>query len=188
MISSSFVGYSTTVTQRRADHARNLDKHRESRRRTAGGGPPPHSRGWLEEARRFLDPTLNSRAESWTRSAAVRYLHEEFLGRFRGELPSWTSFTPSWHRTCPSGSGVRAPGSPGYVSRSTGSATPVAPRPKWPRSSRPPGAACPLVRGDPGRCRRRSPTGRADRGGSRVPCASRANPPLTSASRHWLVI
>jgi hypothetical protein len=46
----------------------------------------PIHRRWLEEARRFLDPTLNPRAESWTRSAAVRYLHGEFLDRFRWEL------------------------------------------------------------------------------------------------------
>jgi hypothetical protein len=46
---------------------------------------PIHKR-WLEEARRFLDPTLSPRAESWTCSAAVRYLHEEFLNRFRWEL------------------------------------------------------------------------------------------------------
>jgi hypothetical protein len=46
---------------------------------------PSHKR-WLEDARRFLDPTLNPRAESWPPSAVVRYLHEEFLDRFRWEL------------------------------------------------------------------------------------------------------
>ena len=46
----------------------------------------PIHKGWIEEARRFLDPTLNPRAESRSRSAAVRYLHEEFLDRFRWEL------------------------------------------------------------------------------------------------------
>ena len=42
--------------------------------------------GWLEEAHRFLDPALNPRAEFWTRWAAVRYLNDEFLARFRWEL------------------------------------------------------------------------------------------------------
>ena len=46
---------------------------------------PIHKR-WLKEARRFLDPPLSPRAESGSRSAAIRYLHDEFLERFRWEL------------------------------------------------------------------------------------------------------
>ncbi len=41
---------------------------------------------WLEDAHRFLDPALNPSAEFWTRWAAVRYLNDEFLDRFRWEL------------------------------------------------------------------------------------------------------
>ena len=46
---------------------------------------PTHA-AWLKEAHRFLDPALNIPAESWTRWAAVRYLNDEFLDRFRWEL------------------------------------------------------------------------------------------------------
>ena len=45
----------------------------------------PIHEGWLEDARRHLDPTLTTGAEFWTRWAAVRYLNDEFLDRFDWE-------------------------------------------------------------------------------------------------------
>lgn len=54
----------------------------------------PIHEGWLEEARRFLDPALDPRADFWTRWAAVRYLNDEFLGRFRWELALVDEFHP----------------------------------------------------------------------------------------------
>ena len=45
----------------------------------------PIHEGWLEDARRYLDPALNPGAEFWTRWAAVRYLNDEFLDQFEWE-------------------------------------------------------------------------------------------------------
>jgi hypothetical protein len=45
----------------------------------------PVHEGWLEDARQYLDPARNPGAEFWTRWAAVRYLNDEFLGRFEWE-------------------------------------------------------------------------------------------------------
>lgn len=45
----------------------------------------PIHEGWLADARRYLDPALEPGAEFWTRWAAVRYLNDEFLDRFRWE-------------------------------------------------------------------------------------------------------
>jgi hypothetical protein len=45
----------------------------------------PIHEGWLEDARRHLDPALSPSAEFWSRWSAVRYLNDEFLGRFEWE-------------------------------------------------------------------------------------------------------
>jgi hypothetical protein len=37
---------------------------------------------WVQEARRFLDPAMESAADFWTRWAAVRYLDDEFRDRY----------------------------------------------------------------------------------------------------------
>lgn len=41
--------------------------------------------GWLDDARRHLDPTLGPDAEFWTCWAAVRYLNDEFLDQLEWE-------------------------------------------------------------------------------------------------------
>jgi hypothetical protein len=40
---------------------------------------------WVEETRRFLDPAIEPDADFWTRWAAVRYLSDDFRGRYRRE-------------------------------------------------------------------------------------------------------
>lgn len=45
----------------------------------------PIHEGWLEDARRHLEPVLDSGAEFWNRWAAVRYLNDAFLDRFEWE-------------------------------------------------------------------------------------------------------
>ena len=54
-----------------------------------GAALRPIHEGWFEDVRQYLDPALNPGAEFWTRWAAVRYLNDEFLDRFRWER-SWT--------------------------------------------------------------------------------------------------
>jgi hypothetical protein len=45
----------------------------------------PIHEGWIEDARRYLDPAMSPGAEFWSRWAAVRYLCDDFLDRFEWE-------------------------------------------------------------------------------------------------------
>jgi len=45
---------------------------------------PVHD-AWIAEARRFLEPALESGADFWTRWGAVRYLDDDFRERYRRE-------------------------------------------------------------------------------------------------------
>jgi hypothetical protein len=45
---------------------------------------PIHA-AWVEDVRRFLEPTLEPEADFWTRWAAVRYLADDFRERYRRE-------------------------------------------------------------------------------------------------------
>ncbi|MEO6055230.1 MAG: hypothetical protein ABIQ49_00175 [Gemmatimonadales bacterium] len=43
----------------------------------------PFHAAWIGEARCFLEPALDPHADFWTRWSAVRYLSDEFRGRYR---------------------------------------------------------------------------------------------------------
>jgi hypothetical protein len=45
----------------------------------------PLHKAWVEDARRFLDPTLGHDADFWTRWAAVRYICDDLQERYHWE-------------------------------------------------------------------------------------------------------